>query len=101
CLLPCYHTVLVSIYLRTPTLFSFFFFNDTAPTEIYTLSLHDALPISAVGIDWYRLIGDGLVVGVDRFGASAPEKVLADAYNLTPQKIAKRVIDWLGQAARQ
>src|SRR5438128_9177218 len=26
-------------------LFSFFFFNDTATTEIYTLSLHDALPI--------------------------------------------------------
>src|SRR2546422_11760592 len=25
---------------------SFFFFNDTATTEIYTLSLHDALPIS-------------------------------------------------------
>src|SRR2546430_3374719 len=30
----------------TPTLASFFFFfNDTATTEIYTLSLHDALPI--------------------------------------------------------
>src|SRR6266480_7898627 len=28
---------------------SFFFFNDTAPTEIYTLSLHDALPISPDG----------------------------------------------------
>src|SRR5688572_31788516 len=27
-------------------LVSFFFFNDTATTEIYTLSLHDALPIS-------------------------------------------------------
>src|SRR5258708_36821254 len=27
-------------------LLSFFFFNDTATTEIYTLSLHDALPIS-------------------------------------------------------
>src|SRR5438552_5840789 len=27
---------------------SFFFFNDTAPTEIYTLSLHDALPISVL-----------------------------------------------------
>src|ERR1039457_6441802 len=26
-------------------LYSFFFFNDTATTEIYTLSLHDALPI--------------------------------------------------------
>src|SRR5260370_1087958 len=28
---------------------TFFFFNDTATTEIYTLSLHDALPISAFG----------------------------------------------------
>ena len=28
--------------------FCFFFFNDTATTEIYTLSLHDALPISTV-----------------------------------------------------
>src|SRR5258708_24489233 len=27
----------------------FFFFNDTATTEIYTLSLHDALPISGAG----------------------------------------------------
>src|SRR3954470_25086404 len=26
----------------------FFFFNDTATTEIYTLSLHDALPISSI-----------------------------------------------------
>src|SRR5690242_21419313 len=32
----------------------FFFFNDTAPTEIYTLSLHDALPICAptIGCAW-------------------------------------------------
>src|SRR2546430_6130249 len=30
-------------YLRSPLIF---FFNDTATTEIYTLSLHDALPIS-------------------------------------------------------
>src|SRR5690606_42146559 len=28
----------------------FFFFNDTATTEIYTLSLHDALPISKMNI---------------------------------------------------
>ena len=35
-------------------LLSFFFFNDTATTEIYTLSLHDALPISMkeAGIFW-------------------------------------------------
>src|SRR5437867_9332678 len=31
--------------------FSFFFFNDTAPTDIYTLSLHDALPIY-VNLGW-------------------------------------------------
>src|SRR2546429_8159627 len=30
------------------TFILFFFFNDTATTEIYTLSLHDALPISGV-----------------------------------------------------
>src|SRR2546429_3965667 len=29
-------------------IFIFFFFNDTATTEIYTLSLHDALPISII-----------------------------------------------------
>src|SRR5256885_11525837 len=32
--------------MRQHLLLSFFFFNDTATTEIYTLSLHDALPIS-------------------------------------------------------
>src|SRR5690242_21084067 len=38
------------------TLFSFFFFNDTATTEIYTLSLHDALPIwpPRAGTTWCR-----------------------------------------------
>src|SRR6266496_3569743 len=38
--------------LRARTLlrrFRFFFFNDTATTEIYTLSLHDALPIYSLG----------------------------------------------------
>src|SRR5256885_7461545 len=34
--------------------FFFFFFNDTATTEIYTLSLHDALPIYAALTDWQR-----------------------------------------------
>src|SRR5579885_2872467 len=32
--------------LTVTVLLLFFFFNDTATTEIYTLSLHDALPIS-------------------------------------------------------
>src|SRR5947207_15485114 len=36
-----------------PLFFCFFFFNDTATTEIYTLSLHDALPIFGPRmLDW-------------------------------------------------
>src|SRR5258708_10272007 len=35
-------------------MFFFFFFNDTATTEIYTLSLHDALPICHGSIRWNR-----------------------------------------------
>src|SRR5256885_17174252 len=34
------------LYIICLPIFFFFFFNDTATTEIYTLSLHDALPIS-------------------------------------------------------
>src|SRR3989442_9845012 len=34
--------------------FVFFFFNDTATTEIYTLSLHDALPIYRENLDQHR-----------------------------------------------
>src|SRR5438874_10340501 len=33
-------------YLLAPILLTYFFFNHPEPTEIYTLSLHDALPIS-------------------------------------------------------
>src|SRR2546430_5405438 len=39
--------LLISIFtLRPLSLFFFFFLNDPPPTEIYTLPLHDALPIS-------------------------------------------------------
>src|SRR5206468_13010932 len=36
----------------------FFFFNDPAPTEIYTLSLHDALPISDLRRPAVRFLSD-------------------------------------------
>src|SRR3712207_8131070 len=41
----------------------FFFFNDTATTEIYTLSLHDALPIFIAGLN-SKVIIRGLVAVV-------------------------------------
>src|SRR2546430_16204649 len=45
--------------IRTFVYVIFFFFNDTATTEIYTLSLHDALPISA------HVDGDGVAQVLD------------------------------------
>src|SRR5947207_15942591 len=37
--------------------FFFFFFNDTATTDIYTLSLHDALPILLLGVHRGSVVG--------------------------------------------
>src|SRR3712207_7054474 len=42
----------------------YFFFNDTATTEIYTLSLHDALPIFLVGVGSARAVEVSLVTGL-------------------------------------
>src|SRR2546425_11297278 len=43
--------------MRSPYISLFFFFNDTATTEIYTLSLHDALPICRFDITkWQRYL---------------------------------------------
>src|SRR6478736_10322829 len=41
------------LFIHLIFFFFFFFFNDTATTEIYTLSLHDALPISSTHA-WHR-----------------------------------------------
>src|SRR5205823_14670846 len=40
-------TLAVTLVVPARSFFSVFFFNDPATTEIYTLSLHDALPISS------------------------------------------------------
>jgi transketolase len=62
--------------------------------------LPPGLPIAAVeaatGLEWWRHTGkDGLVIGIDRFGASAPEKALAEEYGLTPAKVAEKLGAWL------
>src|SRR5439155_23677474 len=48
------------IHLLLITLISSFFFNDPATTEIYTLSLHDALPIllTQLSLFWFNLLND-------------------------------------------
>src|ERR1035438_10893993 len=57
-------TFRVLLLLCTSLLLFFFFFNDTATTEIYTLSLHDALPI-------YK-IPDRFMIGERRYGTGGP-----------------------------
>src|SRR3712207_6884537 len=52
-----------TLFLSTSFFLSCFFFNDTATTEIYTLSLHDALPICAASRR-----GGGEARGGDRTG---------------------------------
>src|SRR2546427_9833524 len=54
---------------------SFFFFNDTATTEIYTLSLHDALPISTTLWEnraalHHAHLTEGLIQGQGVFGVT-------------------------------
>src|SRR5689334_24481130 len=49
-------TSLSAFVIPPPSSRLFFFFNDTATTEIYTLSLHDALPICPIGLDHDRVL---------------------------------------------
>lgn len=44
---------------------------------------------AGVGLGWHRYVGDtGSVVSIDRFGASAPYKIIFDKYGLTPENVA-------------
>src|SRR2546427_10411764 len=58
-------------------IFFFFFFNDTATTEIYTLSLHDALPISLAVFHAQRTALD-LGNGVENLAAQRAGEAIAD-----------------------
>jgi transketolase len=47
---------------------------------------------------WEALVGDdGLMIGLDRFGASAPANVLAERFGFTPAQVTARVLSLLGR----
>src|SRR3712207_9176235 len=74
------------------------FFNDTATTEIYTLSLHDALPISGISTEQLRsrlnrMVADGLLTR-QRY-REVPPRV---DYELTER--SKELLDVVGALAR-
>jgi transketolase len=65
-----------------------------------TAVLGTGLPVvsleAGVTFGWSAITGiDGLNIGIDRFGASAPWRVLADEYGITPPAVADRIADWL------
>src|SRR2546421_6719687 len=68
------------ILMHLSLFFFFFFFNDTATTEIYTLSLHDALPISEskMASRWRRAFG-----GVEEVGVITALLLLSLVFTLT------------------
>ncbi|MFQ5415501.1 MAG: transketolase [Myxococcota bacterium] len=64
----------------------------------------DGSPLVAVeaGVaeSFRRLVGrDGLIYGIDRFGASAPASVLAEAFRFTPDELAAAVVNHIGTGA--
>src|SRR2546422_11522361 len=68
------HVIFMFIIFPPPLCSFFFFFNDTATTEIYTLSLHDALPISNLA---------ERVAGALDVALGAPER---EALSMTPTR---------------
>src|SRR3989454_12794715 len=105
---------------RTPPTLFFFFFNDTATTEIYTLSLHDALPISIIGADFAKKYGEEprvvnaiaahheqvepicpetvLVAAAESLSAARPgaRRETVEAYIKRLEKLEKLAVDYKG-----
>ena len=52
---------------------------------------------AACTMGWSKYVGDeGMVIGLDHFGESAPYKALADKYGFTPEKVTATVAEYLG-----
>ncbi|WP_408591597.1 transketolase [Novosphingobium sp.] len=63
---------------------------DVLPADVLRVSIE-----AGVTTGWQKYVGDGLTIGIDSFGASAPAEVLYDHFGLTAAKIAPRILDRL------
>ncbi len=67
--------------------------------DVLGMDLPRASLEAAATFGWGDLTGrDGLNIGIDHFGVSAPAEVLADKYGFTPEAIADKVVAWLDGA---
>jgi transketolase len=72
--------------------------DDDYRTEV----LPDTMPVAtleaAATFGWAEFAGrDGLRIGIDHFGASAPWTVIAAEWGFTPEAVAQRIAGWLGE----
>jgi transketolase len=70
--------------------------NQLFPNGIPILAIE-----AGVSLGWRPYVGEGIeVIGVDRFGASAPGDVVMREYGFTPENVRKRALDMLQQRKR-
>jgi transketolase len=60
---------------------------ELLPADVLKVSIE-----AGVTAGWQKYVGDGLTIGIDSFGASAPADVLYDHFGLTVEKILPRIV---------
>ena len=63
---------------------------DLLPADVLKVSIE-----AGVTLGWQKYVGEGLTIGIDSFGASAPADVLFDHFGLTVAKITPRILERL------
>lgn len=71
--------------------------DDAYKDQVLGTDLPRASVEAGVTYGWGEIVGsDGLSIGLDRFGASAPADVLAEEFGFTAEKVAAKLLAWLG-----
>lgn len=56
---------------------------------------------AGISWSWNRIVGkDGLAIGIDRFGASAPDKILAEKFGFTAPQVTAKILAWWREKPR-
>src|SRR5438552_19193671 len=87
CVMSCNTSLIVVTTVDMYIVFTTFFFNDTATTEFYTLSLHDALPIFGFYVAKYVNKKSDMDLAAKGLGAKEWNNSLKTKLSLLPKKL--------------